>query len=262
VAGFIEPASNVHHVVVATSVGFRFEARELGTSKWRHYEVGPGELCVIGAGSAPSELCWQSQGRDRTLDVLDLYIDPAGLRAQNRPDVQTSLEPCWRVVGDRLLMQLIDSITQELDEPESEQELFGDLATTLLGVQLERAHGVSHGAPQKPRRGGLAPFALQRVREYVAAHLGRAIRLQQLATVAGLSPFHFSRAFKASTGLAPHAYVLRCRITEAKKLLSRTTLTVADVARRTGFTSPGQLSERFRAATGTTPSAFRSLVRP
>jgi AraC family transcriptional regulator len=261
VAGFIEPASNVHHIVMAPSVGFQFEARELGSGKWRHYDVAPGELCVIGAGSAPSELSWVSRGRERTMEVIDLYIDPTGLQAKGGPRSGTSLEPAWRVLRDPLITQLVDSITRELDGPESGQELFGDLATMLLGVQLERAHGVSGSASHVARRGGLTPFVLQRVREYVSAHLAGAIRLQRLAALAGLSPFHFSRAFKVSTGMAPHAYVLHCRIVEAKRLLSCTTLAVADIARRTGFSSPGQLSERFRASTGTTPSAFRGLAR-
>jgi AraC family transcriptional regulator len=110
-------------------------------------------------------------------------------------------------------------------------------------------------------RGGLSPFALRRVREYVAAHLGSPIPLEKLSLVAELSPFHFSRAFKASTGRSPHAYVLDCRIAEAKRLLSASGLSIAEVARRTGFRSTGQLSTRFRAWTGTTPSAFRSLSR-
>jgi AraC family transcriptional regulator len=260
VAGFIEPASNVHHIVMATSVGFHFEVRELGTGKWRHYAVGPGELCVIGAGGAPSELCWQSQGRGRTFEVVEVYIDPVGLRSKDAPGARVSLEPDWRVLRDPLVTELLGGIARELDRPDSDEELFGDLATTLLGVQLERAHGVS-SMSQTLRRGGLPPFVLQRVREYVAAHLASAIRLQRLAALAGLSPFHFSRAFKASTGLSPHAYVLHCRIAEAKRLLSRTTLAVADIAQRTGFSSPGQLSARFRAAAGTTPSAFRGLTR-
>jgi AraC family transcriptional regulator len=261
VAGFIEPASNVHPIVMPTSVGFQFETRELGTDTWHHFTVGPGELCVIGAGGAPSELCWQSQGRGQTLEVVEVYIDPVGLSSSIAPGARVSLEPDWRVLRDPLVTELLRGIARELDTPESDQELFGELATTLLGVQLERAHGVSGGMPPTPRRGGLPPFVLQRVREYVAAHLASAIRLQRLAALAGLSPFHFSRAFKASTGLSPHAYVLYCRVAEAKRLLSRTTLAVADIAERTGFSSPGQLSTRFRAATGTTPSAFRDLTR-
>jgi AraC family transcriptional regulator len=261
VAGFIEPTSNVHHIVMATSVGFHFEARGLGQGKWHHYDVGPGELCVLGAGGAPSELCWQSQGRERSLEVVELYIDPVVLGAEDGPGALVSLEPDWRVLRDPLLTQLLRGIAQELDRPASDQDLFGDLATTLFGLQLARTHGVSGGATRRPRRGGLTPFVLQRVREYVAAHLDSAIRLQRLAALAGLSPYHFSRAFKVSTGLSPHAYLLHCRLAEAKRLLSHSNAAVADIARRTGFSSTGQLSSRFRAAIGTTPTAFRSLTR-
>lgn len=261
VAGFIEPASSLHHVVMATNVGFQFEARELGTGKSRHYLVEPGELCLLGAGSAPTELCWQGQGNGSTLDVVELYIDPIGLCQSHAPGGPVAIEPTWRLLRDPLLGQLLSSVARELERPESDQDLFGDLATTLFALQLGRAFGVSGPASETQRRGGLSPFALRRVREYIAAHLASAIRLQRLAALAELSPFHFSRAFKASTGMSPHAYLLHCRITEAKRLLSCTTIAVAEVARRTGFTSPGHLSARFRAATGTTPSAFRALSR-
>jgi AraC family transcriptional regulator len=110
--------------------------------------------------------------------------------------------------------------------------------------------------------GGLAPLAIKRVREYVAAHLARGIRLHHLASVAGLSPYHFARAFKTSTGLSPNSFVLHCRIAEAKRLLSGSSLPIGEIARRTGFTGAGQLSTRFRAMTGTTPSAYRQLSRP
>lgn len=258
-AGFIEPTSGAHHIVMANSVGFRFEARELGSGKWRRYAVGPGELCVLGAGGPPSELCWQSEGTGRTFEVVEVYVDPAG-SCDESSGARVSLEPGWRVLRDPLAAELLRGIAGELERPESDEPLFGDLATTLLGVQLERVLGAG-STPQVLRRGGLPPFVLKRVREHVAAHLAGGVRLSQLAAIAGLSPFHFSRAFKASTGMSPHAYVLHCRIAEAKRLLSGSTLAVADIARRAGFKSSGQLSARFRASTGTTPSAFRGLAR-
>lgn len=260
VAGFVEPASHVHHIVMARDVGFQLEVRELGTGRSYRHDVRPGELCVAGAGAAPSELGWRSQGRGRTIDVVELYIEPGALRA-DATGATLSLEPRWCVLRDRLLTELLQELGRGLDRPDREEELFGELATTLFAAQLERAHGVVRPAP-KAHRGGLAPFALRRVREYVAAHLGSSVRLEQLAALAGLSPFHFSRAFKASTGWSPHGYVLNCRIAEAKRLLSSSNLSIADIARRTGFSSTGQLSTRFRGWTGTTPSAFRSLSRP
>jgi len=261
VAGFLSPASNVHHVVKATHAGFHLEAREVGSGRWRHYDIGPGELCILGAGSAPREICWRSQGPGRTLEVIELYVDPDCLREANAHRAALSLEPEWRVLRDPLLGQLLEGIARELHHPHSDEDSFGDLATELFAVQLQRAHGLA-GTPLSARRGGLPPFVLRRVREYVGAHLASRLRLPRLAALAGLSAFHFARAFKVSTGLSPHAYVLHHRILEAKRLLSFTTLSIADIARRTGFNSSGQFSSRFRAATGTTPSTFRDLARP
>jgi AraC family transcriptional regulator len=261
VAGFIEPASSAHHLVMSTSASFQFEVRELSSGRWRRYDVGPGELCVVGAGAAPSEICWRSLGQGQTLDVIELYVDPVAGRAVDSRSRAPALPPEWGVVRDPLLTELLRALGSELDRPESAEDLFGDLATALFAVQLERAHGVPEVKPRWSG-GGLAPLALRRVREYVAAHLARGIRLQHLASVAGLSPYHFARAFKISTGLSPNSFVLHCRIAEAKRLLSASRLPIGEIARRTGFNGPGQLSTRFRAMTGTTPSAYRQLSRP
>jgi AraC family transcriptional regulator len=173
-------------------------------------------------------------------------------------EIAPVLAPEWRVLRDQLLTGLVSEIGRGLDLTDSSEDLFGDLATTLLAIQLARAHGIRN-VPPSLRRGGLAPRVLERVREYVASNLAGRIRLRQLASIAGLSPFHFSRAFKTSVGLSPNAYVLHCRISEAKRLLSSSTLPIGEIACGTGFNGAGQLSTRFRAWTGTTPTAFRSL---
>jgi AraC-like DNA-binding protein len=260
VAGFIEPASIAHHLVMATNAGFQFEARELSTGRWRRYDVAPGELCVAGAGAAPIELCWRSLGKGKKLDVIELYLDPLAARAVDARAPAPALPAEWGVLRDPLLSELLRALGTELERPESADDLFGDLATALLAVQLERALGLPAAEPRS-LGGGLAPLALKRVREYVAAHLARGIRLQQLASIAGLSTYHFARAFKTSTGLSPNSFVLHCRIAEAKRLLSGSSVPIGEIARRTGFNGPGQLSTRFRAMTGTTPSAYRQLSR-
>jgi len=260
VRGFLEPASTVHHVVVALNVGFRVESRELGTDRWRTSDVAPGELMISGAGAAPTELCWSSRGRGRTMDIVELYLDPSAMARDGGENVPLSLAPEWTHVRDPLLSQLLLEVAEGLNEPDSAEVSFGELATTLFARQLRRAHGCVT-APPPPRRGGLAPFSLGRVREYVAAHLTGTIRLGKLAEVAGLTPFHFARAFKTSTGLSPHAYVVRCRIEEAKRLLTTSTLPISEIARRSGFRGSGQLATRFRASTGNTPSTFRRFAR-
>jgi AraC-like DNA-binding protein len=73
-----------------------------------------------------------------------------------------------------------------------------------------------------PSRGGLPPGLTRRIRDYIESHLDGNVRLETLASLAGLSVHHFARAFRQSIGLSPHKYVLRRRIERARELLSQT----------------------------------------
>jgi AraC family transcriptional regulator len=78
--------------------------------------------------------------------------------------------------------------------------------------------------------------------------------------VAGLSPYHFARAFKRSTGFGPYRYVLRRRTERAKRLLAAGNVPLSSVARACGFGSQSHFSARFREMTGLTPRQFGQLI--
>jgi AraC family transcriptional regulator len=106
----------------------------------------------------------------------------------------------------------------------------------------------------------LAPRAIARVREYVAAHLDRPITLDDLAEQAGYSRYHFARGFRAATGVPPYAYIVRERIALACQLLGQREVPISTIAAATGFASHAQFSSRFRQMTGLAPTAFRELL--
>jgi len=112
-----------------------------------------------------------------------------------------------------------------------------------------------------PARGGLPPRALRRVREYVQAHLEEKISLQTLATMVGLSNSYFCRAFKQSTGLTPHQFLLRCRVRRVQELIATTELPLIRIALAAGFADQGHCSRRFHQLVGVTPSRYRWLTR-
>lgn len=114
-------------------------------------------------------------------------------------------------------------------------------------------------APRPERPDALSRDRLRRVLDHIEDALEDGdLSLAELAAIARLSPFHFSRAFKAATGRAPHQFVLARRVERAKALLARRDLALAEIAYRAGFASQAHFSTAFRRATGTTPARYRA----
>jgi AraC family transcriptional regulator len=99
---------------------------------------------------------------------------------------------------------------------------------------------------------------LRRVTQYIQENLRRELRLAELSALVHMSPYHFARLFKRSTGVPPHKFLVRCRIDEARALLAARTAPIAEISRSVGFRTPSHFTTTFRRITGTTPSAYRS----
>jgi len=106
--------------------------------------------------------------------------------------------------------------------------------------------------------GGLPEFRLRRVRQYVQDNLHRELRLAELSGLVHMSPYHFARLFKRSTGVPPHRFQVLRRIDQARALLAARTSSIAAIARMVGFRTPSHFTTTFRRITGMTPSAYRS----
>jgi AraC family transcriptional regulator len=98
---------------------------------------------------------------------------------------------------------------------------------------------------------------LRRVLDHVEAGLGGPLPLAKLAETAGLSPFHFARAFRAQTGRTPHGHVMERRMVRARHLLATTELDVEEVAQACGYRSHSRFTATFRRFAGASPSQWR-----
>ena len=105
-------------------------------------------------------------------------------------------------------------------------------------------------------RGGLGGAQRRRLAEFIEAHLAEELRLATLAELAGLSPYHFARAFRQSFGAPPHRYHTARRI-ERAKLLLQSSRSVTEVALAVGYAETSSFSAAFRRITGIPPSAYR-----
>lgn len=97
--------------------------------------------------------------------------------------------------------------------------------------------------------------AVWRVRDYLAEHYAEAVTLDELAALAGLSPFHLLRAFSAAIGVPPHAYLTQVRVARSKALLAAG-LPIAEVATLTGFVDQSHLTRHFKRVVGVAPGQY------
>jgi AraC family transcriptional regulator len=138
------------------------------------------------------------------------------------------------------------------------------LHAEALGVVLAHELLSLNSSPavvDAPARGGLAGWQRKLVAQYVEDNLAEPISLAQLAGLAQLSPYHFSRAFKQSFGVPPHRYHTTRRIERARTLLADPRLSVTEIAAELGFNDTSSFSATFRKLARRTPTAYRrSLV--
>ena len=103
----------------------------------------------------------------------------------------------------------------------------------------------------------LLPWQSRRVLDHIEAHLGKPIRVADLSALLHRTEAHFSRMFKRTFGVSPHAYVVRRRIERASRLMIESPTPLSEIALKCGFNDQAHLSKRFRQQTGATPAAWR-----
>ncbi|HZF43782.1 MAG TPA: AraC family transcriptional regulator [Sphingomonadaceae bacterium] len=135
----------------------------------------------------------------------------------------------------------------------------GTLAADASILQLAAALLALRARPAPTyNEGGLAPWQVRRVCDYLSSHLDHDHSLAELAGLIDLSTFHFCRAFKRSTGTTPHAWLTHRRVERAKDVMSADSdVGLTEVALSVGYGSQSAFGTAFRRVTGTTPSAWR-----
>lgn len=160
--------------------------------------------------------------------------------------------------SDSATIGLFDAyLRRALDEDDRPTRLEMDSRASLILLQLLRQHSTLGEGSQRSRRGGLAPHHLRRVCATMTDDLAQEVPLSELAAMVGVSYHHFCHAFKASTGMAPHQWLVERRVERACELLRSTRLSVTEVAAAVGYDDPNQLLRVFRNRRGTTPAGYR-----
>src|SRR5262245_13801599 len=253
----LQPPLTHHSLLLFLRTPKEFEARYEGVR--RVVPPPAGSVLMVPAGT-PAWWRWGSHS-----DSLHVFLDP-GLVARVAAEAfgldpaRVSLPPLDGLDLPQLRAAML-AVNDELTAGAAGGRLAAESLANLLAVHLIR----NASAPRPPARrtyDALPPAKLGAVVEYIEGHLDGGLTLEQMAAAAHLSPFHFVRRFKATTGLPPYQYVIMRRVERAQQLLQQgRDRSLAEIARCTGFSDQSQFSHHFKRAVGVTPGQFRKSAR-
>jgi AraC family transcriptional regulator len=235
---------------------------------------------VTSDNSALVERAWSSQTEKYYLQRLDTIIAPMGPCGNWRAEhvfqaitvhvnhdliVELALEAGFPAhfelsfhgpLRDPLLAACLLELRDEVAAGFPAGALYGDSIATAIGAHvLSRYCTITRTLTH---RGKFGTRTLATVIEYLKNNLQDDISLAELAALAHMSPHHFLRMFKASTGLTPHQYLINYRISVGKRLLSSHDLTIKQIAKMVGFCDAGHFSRHFKRLAGISPGSYAS----
>jgi AraC family transcriptional regulator len=243
------------HVIMTYPTGVQRLERRNGKSA----AIGTARSGVVTIIPAGSTARWDIPG---PVNVVQLYLPHRTLeRVAGEADMSAPDELLERTGHpDPITSRLLISASDAIQGSAALDALFRHQLNDLLATRLLAAHA---GAPAvfQPALGGLTPTALRRAIERLHSDDDTDVSLAALASDAGLSRFHFCRAFKESTGLSPHAWLRQHRLEQAMKMLRDTDDSVVSIAAALGYSSQTAFAAAFRKLTGETPSDWRRRMR-
>jgi len=249
---FTTPATNDHLIVLVTKGTCTIEGRY--REKWQKANYGPGSLGMTAPGEEVT-LRWRGDTAHSTLQlhlpaesILRCNEDLVG-RGAVFPRMPNALSH-----DDPLLQQVILGVAAKLRE--GAPEIYAESAAQFLTMHMLMRHA-GHDITKARTRDAAR---MQRVCDYMHAHLAEEISLQDLARVAYVSRFHLIRMFKQTYGETPYQRVARLRIQRAQRLLATSDTPITQIALNCGFTNQTHFAAAFRRLVGLSPTAYRQSI--
>jgi AraC-like DNA-binding protein len=194
------------------------------------------------------------------VDCVSLYVPRAALDVLAEEQGLTRVHLLKGVPGgaieDPVIWHLSECLVPVLERPEEANALYVERVGLALAWHLLCRYG-DQSPPAPPRQRGLASWQERRARDMLMASMTGRITLSELARECSLSRSHFARAFKATTGVAPHQWLLAARIERTKVLLATSAKTIEEIAEECGFADQSHFRRTFVRSQHLTPSNWR-----
>ncbi len=216
-------------------------------------DVRAGQICIHDLKRDPVALL------DKPLHHLFFYL-PRGALEAIADDIDATrigdLNHKPAGIEDDTIAGLGRALLPALRNSEQASQVFVDYVLLAAGTHIAQTYGGMRPV-SPPVRGGLASWQVRRAKDILTANLDGRVQLKEVARECHLSVSHFSRAFRRSTGVAPHNWLLIRRVETAKEKLRDARLSLLDVALACGFADQSHFTRVFTRMVGASPGAWR-----
>jgi AraC family transcriptional regulator len=232
--------------VISTQLGGTATAHSRSRKVWH---AGSVAICPIGAPQARLRLS--------NFSATMMLLDPAFVRVAvgdainpDRLEIQPS-----RVDRDEQLERLLLAADYEVGLGVHDNRLLLESIGIAMAAHLVTHHATRRLSPRR-RDSAMPKYLLNRAIDYIHETLGKNPSVADISATVAMSPYHFCRSFKQSTGLSPHQYVMRERIRRAQLFLAEHRLSRVEIASALGFSDQSHFTRTFRTLVGVTPSQY------
>jgi AraC family transcriptional regulator len=248
-----EHPDNFLHIVLRGIV--RYEVNTKGRNL--RFTSRPGTIFLLPRGTV-DEVNWLGETQRIAVAIHPRLLTGALEDVTGGREIE--LTEHWDLI-DKHISALVMELTADLEDNTPAGPIYGESLANALAVYLVKRYAVRPLAVPI-YKGGLPPYRLKLVLDFISDSLKDNLSLSQLAAIAGMSPHYFSQLFKQSTGQTPHNYVLIQRIKRAKQQLRDPRSSIIDASIDAGFPNPSHFARVFRTLVGTAPSKFRADYVP
>lgn len=246
------------HVVTVSLEPQIVQSERVIDGRLQHENIAKGDVAIIPAHTHHISR-WQSETKFLVLSIEPAFFTRMAIEAGNFNNME--IKPRF-AAPDPLIQQIALALQNELESDDGVSSIYIESLTTTLYIHLLKNYCVtSNNKFDNHDYKGLSHWQLRQAISYIHENLDKDLSLVDISATVGISMYYFSRQFKQSTGVAPHQYVMNCRIERAKKLLSKTNQTIEQISSQVGFQSQSHFTNVFRKLTGVTPRVYREQVK-